>query len=127
MQPQYQSIRSSVDLAKFPVSLTERRPVMRRTVSERRAALEERKRQLESELAALNAREKEASRKRDTRRKVIVGAAILAHAELHPAFAAELRHILAQAVTREIDRRDIADLLPNGTSTQPLPAEPKIA
>lgn len=84
---------------------------MRRTVSDRVEALEERKRQIEAQLASLTARKREAERKRDTRRKIIVGAAILAHAELNPGFGDQLREVLEQAVQRPQDRQAISDLL----------------
>ena len=76
------------------------------------AELEERKKQIEAKLATLASREKVANRKRDTRRKVIVGAAVMAHAERDPEFAARLRVILTLAVQRDGDRQVIADLLP---------------
>jgi len=59
----------------------------------------------------LEAEEKTAERKRDARRKIIVGGAVLAHAALHPAFAAELRSVLQAAVTRDKDKEAIADLI----------------
>ena len=84
---------------------------MRRSASERRAALEEKKKQIEAELAALSARERAAVRKKDTRRKIIIGAAVLAHAELDSAFAIRLREVVNLAVQRPVDREVIADLL----------------
>jgi hypothetical protein len=50
-------------------------------------------------------------RKRDARRKIIVGAAALAHAEVDPGFRAALRVALRAAVTRDIDKAVIPDLL----------------
>jgi hypothetical protein len=76
------------------------------------AELEEHKKKIEAKLATLAAREKVANRKRDTRRKVIVGAAVLAHAERDAEFAARLRTVLTLAVMREGDRLAVADLLP---------------
>jgi hypothetical protein len=60
---------------------------------------------------SLLASKKTADRKLDTRRKIIIGAAVLAHAELDPHFSATLRGILSVAVQRDIDRHVIADLL----------------
>jgi hypothetical protein len=106
------------------------RPFVRRTTSERMRLLEERKRQIEAQLQSLTTREREAERKRETRRKVIVGAAVLAHAELNPNFADQLREILEAAVQRPADRQTLADLLPGapqGTSdthTRPAPPQP---
>ena len=75
------------------------------------AALEARKKQIEAQLANLAAKNKDAARKLETRRKVIVGAAVLAHAEIDDPFATLLREVLAKAVQRPADLRDIADLL----------------
>jgi hypothetical protein len=83
----------------------------RKTGEERMAALEARKKQIEAQLASLAAREKQAAHKRDTRRKVIVGAAVLAHAEIDPRFAVLLRDILQRAVQRPADQANIVDLL----------------
>lgn len=69
--------------------------------------LQEQKAKIEERLKALEARQKQADRKADTRRKIIVGGAVLAHA----AFAESLREVLRLAVTRDIDKKAIADLL----------------
>jgi peptidoglycan/LPS O-acetylase OafA/YrhL len=50
-------------------------------------------------------------RKRDARRKIIVGAAALARAEVDPGFRAALRVALRAAVTRDTDKAAIPDLL----------------
>jgi hypothetical protein len=50
-------------------------------------------------------------RKRDARRKFIVGAAALDYAEIDPGFRAALRVVLRAAVTRDIDKAAIPDLL----------------
>lgn len=89
----------------------------RKSSSERIAQLEERKKQLEAKLADLNARERAAERKRNTRRKIIVGGAMLAHTIQDAAFAATLREILDEAVQRPAERAAIADLLPPITSS----------
>jgi hypothetical protein len=51
------------------------------------------------------------ARKTDARRKIVVGAVVLAHAGRDPAFRAVLQLILQQHVTRPIDRELLADLL----------------
>jgi glucose/arabinose dehydrogenase len=81
------------------------------TNTDRLEALKQKQAQLRAQIVALEAKEKAAERKKDTRRKIIVGGAVLAHAALHPAFAAELKNVLKLAVTREIDRAAIQDLL----------------
>jgi hypothetical protein len=82
-----------------------------KSFSARRNELLVRKRQLETRLADLDARRKTRDRKRDTRRKVIVGGAVIAHGRLHPGFQVALRSVLLHAVTRDIDKAIIADLL----------------
>ena len=86
-------------------------PRARKSLDQKLADLAERQQQLEARRLALLASKKSADRKRDTRRKIIVGAAVLAHAELNPSFSTALRDILSVAVQREMDRRVIADLL----------------
>ena len=84
---------------------------MKKPLHERIAAAEERKAQLVARLAALKGRAKAVDRKRDTRRKIVVGAAVLIEMERDPRFAAYVRKFLAKAVTRPQDREPIADLL----------------
>ncbi len=73
--------------------------------------LQAQKAKIDAQLKALEARQKQADRKADTRRKIIVGGAVLAHAALHPAFAESLREVLRAAVSRDVDKKAIADLL----------------
>lgn len=94
-------------------------PRARKSLDQRLADLTQKQEQLEAQRQNLLASKKSAERKTDTRRKIIVGAAVLAHAELYPDFAAMLRGILSVAVQRPIDRRAIADLL-----GQPPPNDP---
>lgn len=70
----------------------------------RRSGLIRKKARLEHQLAALDARTRELNRKRETRLKIIVGAAVLAHAKLDPGFAAHLNDVLLRAVVRPTDR-----------------------
>lgn len=92
----------------------------RRTRAEQIAALKEAEEQKRQRRLALEAQEKQASRKLDTRRKIVTGAAVLAHAELDATFASALRDVLDKAVTKPADRELLADLIhpssaPNGT------------
>jgi hypothetical protein len=87
-------------------------PRSRKTLDDRLAELTRRQEQLEARRLSLLAVKKQSDRKQDTRRKIIVGAAVLAHADLNPNFADRLRQVLAEAVQRPIDRGVIADLLP---------------
>lgn len=79
--------------------------------------LKKRKEEIERQLKALEESEKQAARKRETRQKIIVGAAVLAHAAKDAAFAKTLREVLAVAVVEERNRAVIADLL------NPMPAD----
>jgi hypothetical protein len=88
----------------------------RRTRIEQIAALKEAEEQKRQRRLALEAKEKQSTRKLDTRRKIVTGAAVLAHAELHPSFAAALRDVLDQAVTKASDRELLADLLRPGSA-----------
>jgi hypothetical protein len=84
---------------------------MPKTSSDRIEALKLKKQQIANRLAVLEAKEKTAIRKRDTRKKIIVGAAVLTHAGIDADFAEKLTEILNKAVTRELDRKTIAELL----------------
>ncbi len=57
------------------------------------------------------ARQQSRDRKRDTRRKIIAGAALLAEAQTNPVVGQVVRRVLRARVTRPIDRAVIADLL----------------
>ena len=83
----------------------------KRTRTDRIAALEAKKAALVAQLEKLRQKETAEERKRDTRRKIIVGGAVLAHAKIDAAFAAALAGVLAKAVQRDADREAIADLL----------------
>jgi len=85
--------------------------------------LRKRKQEIEQQMKALEAREREEERKKDTRRKIIVGAAVLAHASIDADFARTLRAILKKAVTEERNLALIDDLL-NGAKVEAEPAKP---
>ena len=89
----------------------------RRTRAELIAALKEAEEQTRQRRLALEAQEKQASRKLDTRRKIVTGAAVLAHAALDASFAAALRGVLDQAVIKPTDRELLADLLRSGSAS----------
>lgn len=81
------------------------------TKADRIAALERQKAEITAKLKNLSAQEATRKRKEDTRRKIIIGAAVLAHAEIDSAFGRQLRAVLGKSVTRPIDRKVLADLL----------------
>lgn len=89
-------------------------------LSERISAAEQKLKQQQARLARLKAKQGTAERKLDTRRKIIVGAAVLAHAELHSATRAALQSVLRIAVTRDQDKAAIKDLLSDEWLTEGL-------
>lgn len=95
-------------------------PRARKSLDQKLADLTKRQQQLEAQRLALLASKKSADRKNDTRRKIIVGAAVLTHAELNPHFSITLCEILSVAVQRDIDRRVIADLLDRSQPGDPI-------
>jgi hypothetical protein len=88
----------------------------RRTRAELIAALKEAEEQKRQRRLALEAKEKQSTRKLDTRRKIVTGAAVLAHAALDASFAASLRDLLDKAVTKPADRKLLVDLLNPGAA-----------
>ena len=84
---------------------------MSKTVAERIAALKNKREKLAHRLATLEASEKVKARKQDTRRKIIVGGAVLVHMQKDAAFAKSIRSLLAASVGRLNDKAVIADLL----------------
>lgn len=72
---------------------------------DRRQKLLDKKRQIEAQLRALDARQRSQERKHDTRRKIIAGALALEHAGYDEAFAATLFRLIYRHVRRDQDRR----------------------
>lgn len=97
-------------------------PRPRKSIDDQIADLTQRREQIEARRLALLAQKKDADRKHDTRRKIVVGAAVLAHAALDPDFAATLREVLSVAVQRPADRAVIADFVPPLPGQEPAPA-----
>jgi hypothetical protein len=73
--------------------------------------IKEKREALAQRLNTLERQAKTAERKRDTRRKIIIGGAVLVHLDKDPAFAASIRSLLGASVGRINDREVIADLL----------------
>ena len=78
----------------------------RRTTTDRLVLLREKRDQLDAQLRALEARNKEAERKADTRRKVIAGALALEHFEANrdSEFGRIMFRLLDEYVVRPHDR-----------------------
>jgi hypothetical protein len=79
--------------------------------TDRLSRLQQRKAELERQIAAAESEAKAAARKLDTRRKIIIGGAVLAALADSPGLAAMVKTVLAQRVTRAADRAAVADLL----------------
>lgn len=83
----------------------------RKTDAERLADLKARQEQLRQQIIKLENASKQKQRKEDTRRKIIVGAAVMEHARQHPDFAATLEAVLAIAVVRPADKKALTGWL----------------
>ncbi len=84
---------------------------MAKNVDERIARIKQQREALAQRLNALEQKAASEARKRDTRRKIIVGGAIIAQMEKMPDFANLVRTVLNASVGRQNDREAIADLL----------------
>lgn len=73
--------------------------------STRLEKLEERRKQIETQIQQIKAREHKQERKRDTRRKVLIGAAVLERVKSGRWSEERLRGMMDEYLTKEIDRR----------------------
>ncbi len=83
----------------------------RKTPDELRAELLQKKAQLEERLRKIERQQSEKERKADTRRKIVVGALCLAHAEHKPEFKKWLSEALRKTLTKPSDKELFKDLL----------------
>ena len=90
-------------------------PKTRKTLDEQLEALKQKKEAIEKQLNAVETRKKETDRKLETRRKIIVGGALIAHAEIDPDFRAAMQAALQKAVAPK-DRALVADLIRSGVA-----------
>jgi hypothetical protein len=79
---------------------------------ERLQKLQERRDQLNAQLAAIEARAKQTKKKQDDRRKILLGSLILADLETQSELRNYLVERLPSFLTRPEDRKLFADLLP---------------
>jgi hypothetical protein len=91
---------------------------MVKPLTDRISELKAQRQKLAARQSALEAKAKQEDRKRDTKRKIVVGGAMLAAIEHEPALASEVGRVLARFVTRDQDRSAVADLL----APSPAPA-----
>ena len=80
-------------------------------LSERIAHLKQQREKLSHRLNALEQKEKSQARKLDTRKKIIVGGAVLSEMQKDSEFAAVVRALLLRYVARPNDRQAVAELL----------------
>jgi hypothetical protein len=86
-------------------------PRTKKTLDEMIAEAEETRKQAAARLSELRGRKQSANRKADNHRKIVIGGAMLADSAMHPETARLLRDVLRRAVTRDIDKEAVADLL----------------
>lgn len=86
-------------------------PTIRKTTEELIAEEEKKVEQLKARMAELKARQRGEDRKKENHRKIVVGAAVMAHIRLDAQFRAVLREALNKAVTEPKHRNVIPDLL----------------
>ena len=85
--------------------------VMTEKATDRLVRLQQRKVALERQIAKAEQDAREIQRKQDTRRKIIVGGAVLSAMADSPGLRAMVKTVLAQRVTRAHDRAAVSDLL----------------
>lgn len=91
-------------------------PRNKKSPEQKIAELQKRAAAIDAELKREKARLRETERKRDTRRKIIVGGLVLQHADLDPAFHAQLWNLIEKHVTRDADRETLGlDPLPHSS------------
>lgn len=83
----------------------------KKTDAEKLAELKQKEAALKAQIAKFETKAKDEERKKDTRRKIIIGAAVMAHAKIHQDFAYKLSQVLMAAVTKDTDRELIKDFL----------------
>ena len=88
---------------------------MPKSYGERIEKLKEQRGKIERRLNTLEQKATNKRWKRDTRRRNIVGGAVLAEMQIDPEFADVIQCLLARYVERPNDRADIADLLPSAS------------
>jgi len=98
-------------LACHPAGFNMKGGAMSEPTSNRLAKLKQRKAKLEAEIAKAETVERKAARVKDTRRKILVGAAILAELEAEPHLRTIVQEILNRRLTQERDRALLADLV----------------
>jgi len=84
---------------------------IRKTVEELIAEEKQKSEQSKARMAELKARQRAEERKRDTHRKIVAGAILMAHVKIDPRFRTVVQEAFGRAVTDPKHRAVIADLL----------------
>jgi hypothetical protein len=92
---------------------------MPKSYGERIEKLKEQREKIERRLNTLEQKATNKKWKRDTRRKIIVGGAVLAEMQIDPKFTDVIQDLLARHVGRPNDREAIADLLQRSPRSTP--------
>src|ERR1700722_16564765 len=95
---------------------------MAKPLFDRIVALNAKKEKLDADLNAAMAKAKVDARKRDTRRKILVGGAILAAIASDPGLAGMVSLVFDMSITRPADREMVGDLLEEKAKVSPEPA-----
>ena len=78
----------------------------------RKLTSRERITQMKARLEKLEAREKDRTRKLDTRQKIVIGGTVIAEMRTNINFASMIVNLLKERVTRPFDKEAIAEWLP---------------
>ncbi len=98
---------------------------LRKTLHERIAEELKLQEQSKATLADLKARARELDRRLDVRRKIILGAAVQAHAKVNSRFREELRRAVLAAVNRPQDMSVLPEFFePSESQPRPQPQPP---
>jgi exonuclease III len=100
---------------------------VRKTIEELIADEEKKSEQVKARMAELKGRQKIEERKRDSHRKIVVGAGIMAHIKLDPRFRKAVQEALNKAVTDPKHRAAIPDLLDEKAFIEAMQAAAKKA
>lgn len=100
---------------------------VRKTTEELIAEEEKKSEQVKARMAELKSRQRVEERKRDNHRKIVVGAAVIAHIRIDPRFRKDVQSALNQAVTDPKHRAVIQDLLDEKAFLQAMRAAAKKA
>ena len=86
-------------------------PHAHKSIEELIAEEEKKSEQAKARIAELKAQQRSEDRKRDNHRKIVVGAAVIAHVRMDSRFREQVREALNKAVTDPRQRAVIPDLL----------------